>query len=99
MRMCVPRAYGGPEADPMTLVEAIEAVSVGDGSAGWCTMIASTTSSLSMFLPPDTARELYSDPAIVTGGAFSPTGTGAVDDDGVHVTGRWQWGSGTQHCR
>ena len=26
MRMCLPAAYGGPEADPMTMVEAIEAV-------------------------------------------------------------------------
>jgi alkylation response protein AidB-like acyl-CoA dehydrogenase len=29
MRMCVPAAYGGPEVDPMTLIEAIEAVSPG----------------------------------------------------------------------
>ena len=27
MRMCVPAIYGGPEADPMTMVAAIEAVS------------------------------------------------------------------------
>jgi alkylation response protein AidB-like acyl-CoA dehydrogenase len=99
MRMCVPGAYGGPEADPMTMLRVIETVSVGDGAAGWCTMIASTTSSLSMFLPPDTARELFADPVAVAGGAFAPTGTGVVDGDGVHVTGRWQWGSGTQHCR
>jgi alkylation response protein AidB-like acyl-CoA dehydrogenase len=99
MRMCVPRVYDGPQADPMTMVQAIEAVSVGDGAAGWCTMIASTTSSMSMFLPPDAARELFGDRSTVAGGAFAPTGTGVVDGDGVQVTGRWQWGSGTQHCR
>jgi indole-3-acetate monooxygenase len=99
MRLCVPAAYGGPDVDPMTLVEAIEAVAVADGSAGWCTMIGATTSSLSMFLPPETARELYGDPTIVTGGVFAPMGVGAVEDGAVRVTGRWQWGSGTQHCR
>ena len=99
MRMCVPAAYDGPGADPMTLVEAIETVAAADGAAGWCSNIASTTSSLSMMLPPDVAKELYSDPAIVTGGVFAPNGRGVVDGEQVRVTGRWQWGSGTQHCR
>ncbi len=30
---------------------------------------------------------------------FAPNGTGRVGDGGVHVTGRWPWGSGTQHCQ
>ncbi len=99
MRMCLPAAYGGPEADPPTLLRAIEAVSHADGAAGWCSMIASTTSSLAVFLAPDTAAEIYGDPAVVTGGVFAPNATGRVDGDRVAVTGRWQWGSGTQHCR
>src|SRR5690606_5903383 len=49
-RMCVPAVYGGPEADPVTLVRALEAVATADGAAGWCAMIASTTSSMSLFL-------------------------------------------------
>ena len=99
MRMCVPAAYGGPEADPPTLIEVIEAVSRGDGAAGWCTMIASTTSSMALFLPPETAKELFGDPTIVAGGVFAPNGVGTTDGDAFRVTGRWQWGSGTQHCQ
>lgn len=103
MRMCVPEAYGGPEADPVTLVSAIEAVAQGDGAAGWCSMIASTTSSLASFLPEHTAREIYGERSSVTGGVFAPNGRGvATTEDGVDgfsVTGRWAWGSGTQHCR
>jgi indole-3-acetate monooxygenase len=99
MRMCVPVSYGGPEADPLTLLRAIEAVAHADGAAGWCSMIASTTSSLAVFLPPVTAAEIYGDPTIVTGGVFAPNATGHVDGDRVIVSGRWQWGSGTQHCR
>jgi alkylation response protein AidB-like acyl-CoA dehydrogenase len=98
LRLCVPSAYGGPEVDPMTLVEAIEAVAHADGAAGWCTMIASTTSSMSAFLEPDTARELFGDPTTVTGGVFAPNGTGVREGDGFRVNGRWAWGSGTQHC-
>src|SRR4051812_46090260 len=62
-------------------------------------MIASTSSSLAAFLPPPVATEVYGDPAVVTGGVFAPLGTGRIDGDAVTVTGRWQWGSGTQHCR
>jgi alkylation response protein AidB-like acyl-CoA dehydrogenase len=103
MRMCVPQVYGGPEVDPVTMVEAIAAVAHADGAAGWCTMIASTTSSMSAFLPADTAREIYGDPTSITGGVFAPNGkavaTSVAGVDGVAVTGRWAWGSGTQHCR
>jgi len=103
MRMCVPDAYGGPEVDPVTMVEAIAALSHADGAAGWCAMIASTTSSMAAFLPPETAREIYGDAATVTGGAFAPNGKGIASSrdgvDGFEVSGRWAWGSGTQHCQ
>jgi alkylation response protein AidB-like acyl-CoA dehydrogenase len=97
-RLCVPAAYAGPEVDPLTMSEIIQTVAAADGAAGWCVMIASTTSSMSMFLPPDTARAIYGDPAVITGGAYAPNGTGTRTDAGWSVTGRWQWGSGTQHC-
>ena len=103
MRMCVPQVYGGPEVDPITMVEAIEAVAHSDGAAGWCTMIASTTSSMASVLPESSAREIYGDRTSITGGVFAPNGKGVattVDGvDGFAVTGRWAWGSGTQHCR
>jgi indole-3-acetate monooxygenase len=103
MRMCVPEVYGGPEVDPVTLVEAIEAVARSDGGAGWCTMIASTTSSMASLLPEESAREIYGDRTSITGGVFAPNGKGEATTlggvDGFRVTGRWAWGSGTQHCR
>jgi len=97
-RMCVPAAYGGPEADPITMVSAIEKIAIADGAAGWCTMIASTTSSMSLFLEPEIARSIYGDPKIITGGVYAPNGRAVRDGDGWRVTGRWQWGSGSQHC-
>ncbi len=98
LRMCVPAVYGGPEADPLTLVKAIELIASADGAAGWCTMIASTTSSMSMFLEPDFARQVFGDPASIAGGVFAPSGRAVADGDQWRVSGRWQWGSGSQHC-
>ena len=98
MRLCVPSEYGGPEVDPVTVSDVVAIISHADGAAGWCSMIASTTSSMAAFLPPEGASEIYADPKVVTGGVFAPNGRGVVDDDAVEVSGRWAWGSGTQHC-
>lgn len=100
-RLCVPQCYGGPEVDPMTLVDTIAEVAAADGAAGWCVMIASTTSVLSVLLPSDEARAIHGDPTVVTGGAYAPSGTAERTEEptsGWRVSGRWQWGSGTDHC-
>ncbi len=99
MRLCVPAVYGGPEVDPVTLVDVLATVAEGDGAAGWCAAIASTTSSMALFLEPAAAKEIYGDPAVVTGGAYAPSGRGERSDGRWRVTGRWMWGSGTSHCQ
>lgn len=96
--LCLPVAYGGPGVGPVALVDAVVELARGDGAAGWCAAIASTTSSLAAFLDPDTARMVYTSPATASGGVFAPNGRAVREDGGYRVTGRWQWGSGTQHC-
>jgi alkylation response protein AidB-like acyl-CoA dehydrogenase len=98
LRMCVPAVYGGPEVDPPTILRVIERIATADGAAGWCTMIATTTSLLSHYVEPDHARQIWGDPAHITGGVFARNGRAVRVDGGVRVTGRWNWGSGTQHC-
>jgi alkylation response protein AidB-like acyl-CoA dehydrogenase len=98
-RMCVPAAYGGPEVDPPTMLQVIERIAAADGAAGWCTMIASTTSLLSNYVQPDRAREIWGNPDNITGGVFARNATATKVDGGYVVSGRWMWGSGTQHCQ
>ena len=49
-RMFTPTSLGGPEADVATAIDVIAEVSRHDGAAGWCVMIAGTTSLLAGFL-------------------------------------------------
>ena len=98
MRMCVPAAYGGPELDPATMLQVIERISRADGAAGWCAMIASTTSLLSHYVDPDHARVIWGDPRHITGGVFARNGRALRVDGGYRVSGEWHWGSGTEHC-
>jgi indole-3-acetate monooxygenase len=37
--MAMPRAWNGPELDPLTQFRVIETLAMADGSAGWCAMI------------------------------------------------------------
>jgi indole-3-acetate monooxygenase len=97
-RLWIPRALGGEETDPMTLVRVVEEVSRADGAAGWCVAIGGEYGAFGGYLPRASAREIYgSDPLVRTAGAFRPFGNAVVVDGGYRVTGRWPLGSGCQH--
>jgi alkylation response protein AidB-like acyl-CoA dehydrogenase len=97
-RLWIPRALGGEETDPMTLVRVVEEVARADGAAGWCMAIGGEYGVFGGYLPVDAAREIYgSDPHVRTAGAFRPFGGAVVVDGGYRVTGRWPLGSGCQH--
>ncbi|WP_322796121.1 acyl-CoA dehydrogenase family protein [Tepidiforma sp.] len=97
-RMLVPREIGGGEATVAELVAAIEAVARGDGSAGWCLMIAATTGITAALLPKEGAVEIHGNPDSITGGMLMPKGHATRVDGGYRVTGRWAYGSGSPHC-
>lgn len=98
-RLCIPHAQGGIEADVQTLLDVIEEVARADGSAGWVVMIGATSGLVSGYLPSDVATEIFGDPQVVTGGVFAPRGQAVVVDGGYRATGRWAFGSGSEHCR
>lgn len=97
-KLWVPRAYGGAEATVADMLDAIEAVSYHDGSTGWCVMIGGTTGLIAGYLPPEWGRAVFGPPGAIGGGYAMPAGTATVVDGGLRVTGRWSWGSGTDHC-
>lgn len=97
-RMVTPRKYGGLELPPADIVRTTEMISTANAAAGWCAMIGATTAMNAAYMEEPFAREIYSDPAAITGGVFAPMGRADVDGDDYVVTGRWQWGSGAANC-
>ncbi|CAN5435456.1 acyl-CoA dehydrogenase family protein [soil metagenome] len=93
----IPADYGGAERSAIEGLSSIAAVAEADGAAGWCVMIALTTSMMAYSLAPEHAKEIYH-PRAVTGGFAAPMGTAVPVEGGLRVTGRWAWGSGTSHC-
>lgn len=97
-RLWIPRAIGGEEAAPMTLVRVVEEISRADGAAGWCMAIGGAYGVFGGYLGKDAARDIYgSDPLVRTAGALRPFGIARIVDGGYRVTGRWPLGSGCQH--
>jgi alkylation response protein AidB-like acyl-CoA dehydrogenase len=97
-RKPMPRAWGGPEADPLTQIDVIEALSAADGSAGWCAMIGSDGGYFTAFLDDAVGRELYHDLDAVTASSARPLGRAVAVAGGYRVTGRWAFASACQHA-
>jgi len=97
-RMTMPQALGGPEADPITQLEVVEALSVADGSVGWVAMIGSDGGFYCAHLAEQVARELYQDPDVVTASVLVPRGRARRVPGGYRVSGRWAFGSGSLHA-
>lgn len=95
----VPAIYGGSECRAADMVRVIEELSYFDGSVGWCAMIYLTSGTMAGLFPPNWAKQIFGGDEIpLIGGATAPTGRGSLVDGGAQVTGRWAWGSGTDHA-
>jgi indole-3-acetate monooxygenase len=97
-RLCMPRAYGGLEAAPRTVVETIEALAEVDASAAWCVTVSATTGAFGAYLARDTAAPIFTDPSLIFAGVYAPMGRATVEDENYRVTGQWKWNSGGQNA-
>jgi alkylation response protein AidB-like acyl-CoA dehydrogenase len=98
-RLALPRALGGWELDPATLVEIIEQLSCADGSAGWSVFIGNSTAFFA-WLEPGVARDMIGgDVGFASTSMFGPYGQAVANGaDDVAVSGRWPFNSGCPHA-
>lgn len=100
-RLKLPHVMGGAEADLVTQLDVLEAVSEIDPSAGWCLMIgAASLGGVGAFLSDDAIEEIFvggSPPR--TAGVFAPFGTAVPTEGGYLLTGRWSFASGIRHSQ
>ncbi|PKB82814.1 MAG: hypothetical protein BZY88_03655 [SAR202 cluster bacterium Io17-Chloro-G9] len=97
----MPEELGGAEADLLTQLDVVEAVTRIDPAAGWCLMIgAASVANITAFLPDETIKELFVDGRHPTAaGAFTASGKATPVEGGFRVTGRWGFGSGILHSQ
>jgi indole-3-acetate monooxygenase len=96
--MAMPRAWDGPELDPLTQFRVLEALAMADGSVGWCAMINCDGGYITAFLNQKVARTMYPDLQAGTAATATPTGQALRVPGGYRVSGRFPFASGCQHC-
>lgn len=97
-KLLVPREHGGAETTVATYVAAVERIARADGSAGWCAMITATSGLMAAFLPREVAHAIYAPDDAITCGVFAPMGKARREGNGYRVSGRWPFGSASQHA-
>ena len=100
-RLKLPYVLGGAEADLVTQLDVLEAVSEADPSSGWCLMIgAASLGAIGAFLPDEAIGEIFATGRHpMTAGVFAPMGTAVPVDGGYLLTGRWSFASGVRHSQ
>ena len=96
----LPAALGGAEADPVTQIDVIEAVSAIDAAAGWCLMVGATTIAMpGVFLGDDAIRTMFPGGRIPrAAGCYMPSGQAVEARGGYRISGRWAFASGIRHA-
>ncbi len=97
-RLLLPRSLGGEELPPWIHLGVIEEVSRHDGSTGWCLFTGNSSSLLAAYLPPESARRIWSDPRAVVAWGPPNTSTARAVPGGYRITGRWNFASGCRHA-
>ncbi len=97
-RIAAPKKFHGAEADPMTQIRVIEAVSRVDGSAGWNLMIGIETFGI---IGPGFAQcpALIADPMTVMASSTAAIGRADRIEGGWRVHGQWQFVSGVHNAQ
>ncbi|WP_417610868.1 acyl-CoA dehydrogenase family protein [Parasphingorhabdus sp.] len=93
-----PATLGGLELAPLDFMKIVATVAEADASAGWCVMIAVTSTLGAAYLPEPAAREIWGPDDVITGGVFAPMGKAEDKGDHYLLSGQWQWGSGSANC-
>ncbi|MBM3491510.1 MAG: acyl-CoA dehydrogenase [Alphaproteobacteria bacterium] len=96
LRLLLPASLGGDQAAPGDYLEALAVVAEADGSVGWNMFVSNSSALIAPFIPAETARAIFADPAGLV--AWGPPNTSRAQavPGGYRVSGTWDFASG---CR
>jgi alkylation response protein AidB-like acyl-CoA dehydrogenase len=98
-RMLQPRSIGGMELRPSDFARVTEAISAGDGSAGWVVCQSNGCSMSAAYLDPKVAKAIFgtADGILAWGPPGSPFEAEPVPG-GYCISGTWRFASGSQNA-
>ena len=98
-RSLVPKEYGGDEVDPLIVHDVLGILAAADSSTAWVAMIILANP---IFLGNAISQTVWSEtygrnPDLRTAGTIAPGGKAVEVDGGYRISGRWGYGSGSEH--
>lgn len=97
-RMLLPRDYDGGETDPLTFVQALEAIARHDASTAWCLGQTGVCAIASAYLPAESARAIWGERSGILAWGAAPNVKAIAAPGGWRVTGSWSFASGGHHA-
>ena len=98
-RAVQPRRWGGLEIDPATFWESMVCIGSACGSTGWVASVVGVHPFHVALFPEEAQHEVWgSDPDARISSTYAPTGKVEQVEGGFHLTGRWGFSSGVDHC-
>ncbi|MBO0712045.1 MAG: hypothetical protein J2P47_12285 [Acetobacteraceae bacterium] len=98
-RAVQPRQWGGLEMDHATFYEGMVLLASACGSTGWVASVVGIHPWQIALFANDAQRDVWADdPDARAASALAPTGAVRRAADGFHLSGRWPFSSGVDHC-
>ena len=98
-RAVQPRQWGGLELDLACFYEGMVRIASACGSTGWVASVVGVHPWQIALFANDAQREVWGDdPNARASSSYAPTGAVRRADGGFHLSGRWHFSSGVDHC-
>jgi 3-hydroxy-9,10-secoandrosta-1,3,5(10)-triene-9,17-dione monooxygenase len=100
LRALQPARWGGGEVTFVEFLDAVVEISRANPSAGWVAGVIGVHPWQLGLFADEAQQEMWGDdPTAMHSSSYNPTGSAAKVDGGYHVSGRWSFSSGCDHCR
>ena len=98
-RMLTPKCFGGHEVGARTWLDVIALTAEACGSTAWVLSLITHAAWFAGMLDDRARTEIFGDdPDTRIAGVFAPSENMQRQDDGVRVSGKWFWASGSLHA-
>ncbi|HEY0423092.1 MAG TPA: acyl-CoA dehydrogenase family protein [Rhodopila sp.] len=98
-RAAQPRQWGGLELDLATFYEGMIRIASACGSTGWVASVVGIHPWQIALFANEAQRDVWAtDPDARASSSYAPTGSVRREGDGFHLSGRWHFSSGVDHC-
>jgi alkylation response protein AidB-like acyl-CoA dehydrogenase len=97
-RCLIPESVGGLALELPDFLDMVQEFAQADASTAWCVTQGAVIATVSVWLEPDIAREIWNDPDTATANGPPLNCLATPDGDDYRLTGRWGFSSGCQHA-